>query len=176
MKYEYKVKEEDFLAFQLFAASKSTRIYKKIRNNRIILSFVSFLLCFLAYTKQSIGASIYLGSTAVLLFIFYPMYFKWQYKKKSIASLKASYANQFDELSSIKFESDHLLVKNKTGEGKVLFSEIEEINETEKHFFVKMSNGSSVILPKDNIENLSVLKKDLSSLNKKITEELAWKW
>ena len=114
MQYEYQINEEDFLNFQLFTASQSVSVYKKIRNNRIILAFASTLMAILAYSKGNIGITIYLIVSAIGLYFLYPIYFKWSYKKKSISSIKTNYTNQFGKLASIKFASDHLWVKNIT--------------------------------------------------------------
>lgn len=176
MQYEYKLSEQDFLNFQLFTASKSENVHRKVRNNRIILSLASFAMCFLAYTKGSMGMSIYLGVTALLFFAFYPLYFKWRYKKNSTSHIQKNYSNQFGELASIEFKKTHLFLKNKTGEGKVKLSELENITETQAYYYIKLVSGNSLIIPKKEIEDVNSLEQHLKSLKVKMSQELNWRF
>lgn len=46
-----------------------------------------------------------------------------------------------------------IVSKSKTGESTLNVSEIEKIDETEKHFFVKIKGGFAYIIPKHTIQN-----------------------
>lgn len=64
--------------------------------------------------------------------------------------------------------------------GNVNYSVLEEINEVETHYFLKMNNGLSLIIPKKAIHNTQEFKEILSKLkeqyNLKENIELNWKW
>lgn len=75
----------------------------------------------------------------------------------------------------IQLQDDALLSQDKTSESKVNLSEITVVNETDKHFFLRISNANSLIIPKDKV-NVPRLKDRLQELNISIDERLDWKW
>jgi len=64
-----------------------------------------------------------------------------------------NYASRFDELEYLEINNETIFSKDKVGESIINISEIEKIDETERHFFVKISGGVSLIIPKYKIEN-----------------------
>lgn len=176
MTIEYKIHEQDFLDFQLFTASKSDRINKKKRNGWIFLTVGSIAVAFYFYLNQNNLMSIYFGLVAVATGIFYPKYFKWRYNKHFKTYIKENYSKRFGKIETLKINNDHIFSKDKTGEGKINLSEVEKIDETDNHFFLKISTGLSLIIPKRELENIDEFKSKFKNLGFIINNETNWRW
>jgi len=173
MQYKYQIYEQDFLDFQLYTASKSESIRRKKRNAWIGLTVAGLVLAFLFQEDGMLG--IYFLVASVVTLLFYPTYFKWRYKRHYENHIKQSHKNRFGESVIMEIHPDHIFTKDSTGEGKIYLSAIDQINETSKHFFVKISSGMTLIFPKKNIDN-EQLKEEFKALKIPIHEELDWKW
>ena len=176
MKFEYQIQEADFLSYQLFTASKSKRITRKKRNGWIGLTVGSFLVGLYCYSGEKDFLVYYFFAMAILTGFFYPTYFKWRYKKHYSTYIKEHYKNRFDEAVQLEFTSSYIESKDKTGEGKIKISELEEIAETSTHFFIRLSTAMSLIIPKREFSDLNPIKNQLQELGIPIRNELQWKW
>ena len=81
LKLEFELREEDFLTFQLFTSSTSPRIIRKKKNGWMFLTLGSILFAALFYSFGNIPLAVCMAFFAVTTALFYPMYFKWRYKK-----------------------------------------------------------------------------------------------
>jgi len=176
MKIEYKIEENDFLDFQLFAASKSKRIMKKKKIERFFLTIGSLIGSIYFYLQQNITMTIYFVVIAIISVLFYPKYFNWRYKKHYKNYIKDNYQKRFGQVENIEITEEYIYSKDKTGEGKIKLKEINEVNETPNHFFLKISTGMSLIIPKREIKNIDLLKIKINKIGLNIIDELSWKW
>ncbi len=175
MKFEYELRDDDFLTFQLFTSSTSPRIIRKKRNGWMFLTLGSIIFGSLFYAVGNTPLAVYLAVFAVIAAIFYPMYFKWRYKRHYQNFIKDSYSNSLGIMQTLEFHPDHVFLKDKTGESTVILEEIEEATEIDSHFFIKLSTGVSLIIPKDRItpDEVRTKIKD-SGIN--IIDFTHWKW
>lgn len=175
MKFEYTLSEEDFLAFQLFNVSTTGNLKKRKRRTQILLPISFLALAAAFYFDSNTAMSIYFVGCAVVFALFYGKYMHWRYKQHYIKQVKRYYSNLFGMSIQIQLQDDALLSQDKTSESKVNLSEITVVNETDKHFFLRISNANSLIIPKDKV-NVPRLKDRLQELNISIDERLDWKW
>ena len=176
MTLEYKINEQDFLDFQLFTASKSDRINKKKRNGWILLTIGSIVIALYFYLSENTAMTIYFGLVAIVCGLFYPKYFKWRYKKHYKTYIKENYSKRFGQVESLEINSDYIFSKDKTGEGKINLSEIERVDETDNHFFLKISTGMSLLIPKSELGNVDKLRKKFKEIGLIINDETKWTW
>jgi YcxB-like protein len=176
MTLEYKIDEQDFLDFQLFTASKSDRINKKKRNGWILLTVGSIVVAFYFYLNQNNPMTIYFGLVAIATGVFYPRYFKWRYKKHYKTFIKENYSKRFGQVETLEINSDSILSKDKTGEGKINLSEIEKIDETANHFFLKISTGLTLLIPKKELKSVDVLREKFKDIGLTVQDETNWTW
>jgi hypothetical protein len=173
---EYQITEQDFLDFQLFTASQSTRIKRKKRNGWIFLTLGSLIFSLFFFIDSNIVLAVYFGVFAVICGLFYPKYFVWRYKKHYRTYLKDNYAKRFGETEVLEIQDDFIISKDKTGEGKINISEIEKVDETDNHFFLKISTGLSLIIPKNGIENQDDLRTKFQSLRLILIRSINTNW
>lgn len=176
MVLEYKINEQDFLDFQIFAASKSDSINKKKRNGWLLLTIGSLGIAVYFYLRENMFLAIYFGLMALVCGLFYPTYFRWRYRRHFKTYLKEHYSKRFGQVEWLEIGSDSIITKNKTGEAKIKLSEIEYIDETDKHFFLKISTGLSLIIPKKELSDATELKSKFRNLGLNVNEEVGWKW
>jgi len=173
---KYKIEEKDFLDFQLFTASRSERINKKKRNGWILLTIGSIAAASYFYANQNMVMTIYFAFVAIIFGLFYPRYFKWRYNKHFKAYIKENYSKRFGQIETLEINNDSISSKDKTGEGKINLSEIEKVDETDKHFFLKISTGLSLIIPKKELNNTDEIREKFKGLGMRVNDETDWKW
>lgn len=174
---EYKIEEEDYLAFQLYTASQSAAIQKKKTNSHILITSALALLglIMISVSADKTFGFLYL-ILAIVFGVYYPKYFKWRYKKHYLGHIRESYKQRIGLMVSLEFLGDTILAKDKTGESKLALSEIEIVKETAKHFFIQFSTGVSVIIPKQDDEEVNALKQKFQEAEIVVEEHLSWKW
>ncbi len=176
MEIKYKLEEIDFLGFQLFTASKSNRIMKKRRNGWVQLTLLVLIIGIYFYQQDNVFMSGFFGLVGVVTGIFYPKYFNWRYKKHYSNFIKDNYRQRVGEVSIIDITKEYVYSKGKAGESKILLKEIDEVSDTMHHFFLKISSGQTLIIPKREIEDVELLRVELELIGLKIIDELDWEW
>ena len=176
MKFEYKIEENDFLEFQLFAASKSKRIMKKKKIGWILLTTFSLIFGLLFYFQNNFELTVYCGFSTLICGLFFPKYFNWRLKKHYKNFIEENYQKRFGEIEKLEFTKDHIYTKDKTGEGKIKLKEIEGISETKNHFFLKISTGMFLMIPKREIDSLEIIRTEFKAIGLEIIDELNWEW
>ncbi|HPH45444.1 MAG TPA: hypothetical protein PKU83_00450 [Chryseolinea sp.] len=119
---------------------------------------------------------------SILSLTLYPLYSRWRYKRHYKRYIADTYKNRFGEECKLEINEDFIVTKDKTGEGKINTTEVEEINEIKDFYFVKMRIGVSLIISKvkTDASELEILVKGLKELvdkkGVKHNVELNWKW
>lgn len=172
MKLTYKTQESDFLDFYLYTTFKSERIKKKKRNSVILFTIIPTAFAIYFLVNDSTAMMTYFGAIAVICGMFYPKYFDWRYKKHFQYYIKDNLSNRFNQPVELEINEDSLFSKDISGEGRINLSEIDEINETQNHFFFQISSGMSLIIPKRELKTLEDFKSKLESLGLSISSDM----
>lgn len=154
MKIQYRLEEKDFLAFQLFSASKLERIQKRRRNGRVLITLMTLALVFLDYWRGNFFMSSFFAIISIIIWVFYPSYFKWRYKRHYLKLIKEDYLQRFGQVENIEFTEDYINSYDHTGDGKIKLSEVETMSETQSHFFFRFNTNMSFIILKREIEDI----------------------
>lgn len=101
-----KLDENDYLTYQLYTASKTSRI-KKARIMGWIGTTVTFLLLALLFFKSD---NYLLGNYFLIIsglcLALYPFYTRWRYKKHYLKYIQETYKNRFGEESTLEINDD----------------------------------------------------------------------
>ncbi|WP_256010319.1 YcxB family protein [Desertivirga xinjiangensis] len=93
--------------------------------------------------------------------------------------IKEYYSNKVNQLGILRLDKEFILETSAVGESKIYLTEIKELHETGQHFFVKISTGESLVLPKTQVDT-QLLKEQLFKLLPEhkviVKEDLQWKW
>lgn len=176
MKLEYILEKKDFIEYHLFSISENKKTKKIMNTTKFMIVGFFIYIGINMYNKNNIEFAIILGIIAILTFIFFNKLYKSKLRKHFSKIVKNSYAKRIGEKETMEFNSEFIITKDKTGEGKTKISEIEKINETKDNFFIKLSNGSSFIVSKKGINNIKLIKNKWKELKIPISEHLSWEW
>ncbi len=177
MNISYQLSNSDFLEYQLYTSSKSELHKKRRFRSRIIIPIIYLLFgLYLANKNDDNGIAIVLAGIAILWFTFYPIYSKWRYKRHFQKHVEENYKNRINKPVEICFDENSVNVKDFTSESKINGTELKEIVETKKHFFIKLTTDLSLIVPKYSIENQTEFKKHVTELGAEYVDELNWEW
>ena len=177
----FSLSEEDYLAFQLFYASKSKKA-KKARNRNWI-SLVIIFACFAYFTffrDDDLFLFYYFLVFVALTTFLFPVYSRYRYKKHYLNHIREVYENSFDKENELIFTNETIDLKDYTGTSNIIISQIIEINEIEKYYFLHISLAQAIIIPKEKIKNLSetdnTIKEIAEKFKIKYNIDLNWKW
>lgn len=172
MKITYKTLEKDFLDFYLYTTFKSERIKKKRRNSVIIFSVIPLAFAMYFFVDNNTTVAAYFGAITIICALFYPKYFDWRYKKHFQYFIQDNLSDRFNEPAELEINKDSLFSKDVSGEGRIKLSEINEINETQTHFFFQVASGASLIIPKRELDSSEEFKSKLESLGLTISLDI----
>lgn len=180
MKIEYKLDRNDFIEHQLFAASKSKIVIKNLKRSRVRLPIVYFILGLVLFVlADTIFALIFIGIGIAWYFI-YPHYLKRKYIKLYEKYIDEHFKNRFGKQISLNFGEEFIEIISYMGESKLKTNEITEVNENSNYFFINLSSGESLIIPKTVINQNNEFSEWIVSLVKKLrinhNIDLNWKW
>lgn len=174
------IQKEDFLLHQLYIASQSDNINKRRRRNKFIFPIIYSIFSIYYFSQDKIGLAIFLGITAVLWFILFPIWEAKYYKTHYNKFIEEHYKNRFNQLCQITFNENEIIVKDLTGESIIYVTELVEIVELQTIVLVRFKSGISLILPKRDHDDLQDIKSFLltlaSRLNINYTVAENWKW
>lgn len=180
MELKVKLFSEDYLHYQLFAASQSIRIQKKRKLEWLLTSLFFLILGIIFYFTDIAFLFYYFLAVSILCLLFYPAYSRRRYRKHYLKHTREVLKNNFGKAVSVVFANDHIETKDADSEAKIKYAQINEINETGTHFFLQFHSGSALIIPKRGCPDITIAKNYLmslaKSLNIKYNPFLNWKW
>lgn len=176
MKIEYILEESDFIDYYLFSYSENKGALKTIKISKFLLFGLFIYFAIDLYNSNLVGLAIVFGVLAIAILVFYNKICQSKLKRHFTKVVKKNYQNRLGEKETMEFTSDYIITEDKTNEGKTKISDIEKINETQNNFFIKLSNGSSFIISKKEIDNLDNIKLRWKALNIPISDHLEWEW
>lgn len=175
MTLEYHLGEKDFMAYQLYSASRSAAIRKKIKISRMVLGISAAAFAALFFFSGQPALAVYFLVMAAVMAVFYPAYFKWYSRGQYRRYIRKNYKDRIGIHEKVTLTPKSIVAEDKIGQAKLKLSEIERIVETQNHFFL-LIDGSALIIPKDKVENPDRLRKEFSQKGLKIDDERDWKW
>lgn len=179
MRIEYTLDKNDFLEYQLFAASQSDRIKRKRRRNRLLVPVVYFFLGIWFLYSGNYPIAIIGLCFAVLWFLFYPFRERRLYIKHFKAFVEENHKNNFGKPVTVELGDDTIFAKDSGSESKILTSELKEINEIPSLIVLGLKSGNSLIISK-NVSDLNAVRDRLKELSESLivpyyTKDL-WQW
>lgn len=177
---KYVLQKEDYLTYQLFAASKSKYVRTKRKKNRIFGTLFYLVAGLIMYImKNDIISFIIFSITSLLWATIYPFYSKRRYIKHYSDHIDENYQERIGKKGSVCLFKDHIKLKNINSEGKITYEALVEIYKISTHFFINILSGEALILPKNNIDKTKlnkVIEYIRKSMKKGIIKELDWQW
>lgn len=179
MKLTYKMREQDYLAHQLFVASRSELILKQRFRHRFYIPVFYFILAGITYFQ---GMQLFAGIIAglsVLWILGYPAFSRWYYRRHYRNHIRQHYSYVFDKEGTLALEEDSIVLQNEGNESKIALNEVQELCITGDYGFAGLKSGHMITIPKDQIsaEELNAFMNELSKRTGIEIEDLPdWQW
>lgn len=177
---EYSIEEKDYLAYQLYTASKSDRIKKKRLRNKIVSAIIYIVGGFFLLLLNNYPLAITFIILGLLWFFIYPLWERQHYVKHYQSFIKENYKDKLGQNIALELNNDYITARDNGSESKVMTKELVEINETSATFYLKLKGGQSFIIPKDKIKTVdsltNTLKELANFLSIKYNLDDSWEW
>lgn len=180
MKFEFILNEQDYLNSSLFTASKSAVIKKRRLGSRLIIPIVYIGLGIWFWDDYNHISTILFVLFAILWFLFSPIITRRRYVRYYKSAIKEAYSQRLGRTLSLEIQNDVLAFTEGPNESRFQASDIDVINEIPDLILIRIKSSNCIILPKERINNLDELKRQLKQLAERMkvnyNEELEWKW
>jgi len=171
--------EDDLLNCQLFTASKSKNIKRNRRKTWLILLGCSLVCAIVFYINDNTFFFYYCVIVCIAVLLFYPLYQKHLYRRHFKKFVKERFESIKDVEYRIELNEDNIISDSRIGKVIINSSEINEVTETRDYFFIKISSGDTLTLPKRCFAGKS-LSQAISRISQKhklsVNNELNWEW
>ena len=180
MTITYKLNESDFLIHHLYIASQSERIKKKRQRNKVRLPIIYLAFAVLTFFLEMSYVTPLFIIIGILWYFLYPLWERRHYINHYKGFISETNKDSFDSIVTLDISNDFIDAKDRGGEGKIFTSELTELNEIPSTIFIRLKGGSSIILPKDRIDNIAEVRAKLMELADylkiKYTIDDKWEW
>ncbi|MBE8713046.1 YcxB family protein [Sphingobacterium hungaricum] len=180
MQITFKLDETNYLHHQLFFASQSPTIRKRRFRAKFVFPIVYVLLgIFLYFFKAPVMGYIF-GGIGILWFFLYPIYEKGAYIKSYKKFIRENFQNTVDKAITLQIEDNYFILKDDGNEAKINLSELQEIAEIPGEILIKIGNGNSIIIPKNQVAELTNLENRLEEIAERLQIDYLdysqWTW
>jgi len=180
MHLQYTLDENDFLDFQLYTADTAPAAQRKRRMIQYAFAGMYVILGGLMLVVSKPGLAVFLFALGILWWMFYPKYERKRYQNHFRLHIHEHYQDRIGRPSSMKFTDKGIVSQNSGGEGILPYTELEAIQETGRHIFLRLKSGVALIIPKHQMENAAEITSTLQQLAQEhhipYTTQLNWTW
>jgi len=176
---DYSLMKEDYLIFQLYAASQSKRIRRARLANWLVLPAFNILLFAYSISRELHSIIWLIIITTVVWIAFYPFYSKYKYRKHYSNYINENYKNRVGIKGTISFDEEYFYLYDEVSESKLKIEELKEIVEIKDYFFIRNKQDLSIIIPKSKDESNvteEFIKRLENALKIERIKKIEWKW
>lgn len=177
MKLQYQLSENDFLTYHLYASAHS-EVHRKNRiRSRYLLAVLYAGFAFYMYiSKQNLSGAIIFLALAAVWVVIYPYYSYWRYKKHFQRIIRVKNQNTIGQDIEMDFQPNSIYSKDKFSEGTFNINEVKDLIELKEQYLIRLSAGSSLILPKNAVDDEEAFKKQLIDYGALYIDDRNWEW
>ncbi len=176
MTIKFSLNENDLLQFFLFTATQNNALKKKLNFGKYLLSIGSLSFAILFFVGKNTFLGLYFGIFAAVILVFYDRYYKWRYATNYKKYIARQLSEKYGQESELTLNDDHFHAKEREGEGTLNFDQVVQLTETNEFFYMKISAGNTIIIPKRVMEQPSAFANALTQKGFTIDQQLNWKW
>lgn len=167
MKLSYKLDREDYLNFQMYFAFQSPYARKLRTRSWLIIPLLYILFASILFFTSPPVFFISFLVLAILWTLFFPSYQKRRMIKMYRNYNEEIFIRRFDKPVEISFTKDYVNLKDYAGESKIKLIEMEGLFEVKNYYYLRITTGIALIIPKQKIPNLKALNVFLEKLTAK---------
>lgn len=151
MELEYKLQEEDYIAFNLYHAKKSPSISNSLKLQRLMGPIVFIPAAFLTayYTSPPLVFWLVLFGIASFMWLrFYPQYLDREMTKRLKKILNEGKTEGLYQKRNIEVTEDGISQSSESGYSKIKWRDLESIDNMKEYIYVFDTSLSAFIIPK----------------------------
>ena len=151
MRFEFDLNKQDYIDFNICHIKNSETLRKSLLFQQYIPAVVYLVLPFILVNVTDIPLWLWLTVfvlAAILWVVFYPKYLISSTIKRISKMVNEGKNKDMLGKHCLTFNDEGIIETSKNGESKISWSGIEEIKETDKHFFIYISSIMAYIVPK----------------------------
>ena len=173
MTLNYTLEEDDFVYAYMFnvASKKSARIMRQVV--RVVYPGIFIVLAI--RFRETYQLAIYFLVVSILSIVFFNKLSAWRMKSRCRRILKQQQQNYIGQPIVLTLTSNHIWIKDITGEQCLSHNDILQITEVSDYFIIDLSNGLSMPIPKRYISPEEV-RGFLETIDIPFEQNLDYKW
>jgi hypothetical protein len=168
--------ENDFIMFQLYEASTNPLKIKSRKRSFLTLLVLSLLVICYGYLNNESFLMYYGVFCTFLVLCFGNIYLRWRHKRHYTKHVKNNFNGQSDESVQVEIMDNQIRMIDKVSDSIVKISEIRLVNEIKDYYFVKLSTGPNLIIPKSVPSLNNEVNAMIRNHNIPHIVQLDWKW
>ncbi|MDR0830864.1 MAG: YcxB family protein [Prevotellaceae bacterium] len=178
----YSLDEEDYLEYYLYDVSSARRKKKQSKYSFVWEETVFFLLCCLIIYRatDNIVLLYWLLAATILVVFILPFFANWSEKKYFKKFINKNLKSNFGQIINVIFTDESIETIDYSGESRINISQVREVNEIGRYYFLPLLAGTTFIIPKEKLTNPleieNAIKYIVSKLGIEHNINLDWKW
>lgn len=168
--------ENDHIMFQLYEASTNPLKIKLRKKSFFIMLALALLVGFYGYLKNETFLMYYGLVCTSLVLCFGNIYLGWRHKRHYTKHVKNNSKGNPEETVQIEISNNQIRMIDKVSDSSIKISEITLVNEIKDYYFLKLSTGPNVIIPKTSSGLNDEVNVMIKNYNIPHAVRLDWKW
>jgi hypothetical protein len=153
MTINYIVKEEDYLQYLLYSASKNKSLQSKVLFRRILLSFTLILCGLLLLNRGNDTTFLFFIIAGILTAIFYSKYASWRYKSYYLKEINKKYSKFIGKPITITLNPDSLYIADEYSNSTLKTNSLDSIIELVDFFILKFHGELGIAINKNHFSS-----------------------
>ncbi|MDR3273133.1 MAG: YcxB family protein [Flavobacteriaceae bacterium] len=159
--------EDDYVHFLMDQTKKNPQLQKNQKRGKYLFFTMFLALAATFFFLKNYTLVIYFVVFGILFLFLYPLYMRWfyrnYYKKNVIKQLKDT-----DKSESFWTLGDRQITeKRNSNEATIQTADIQNVEEIEKYFYIHLKSGTTLIFPKNQLENIDEVREYFNEMENK---------
>jgi len=168
--------ETDHITYQLYEASTNPAKRKQRKKSFLILLALALLVIVIGYQKEDNFLMYYGLFCSILVICFGNVYIRWRHKKHYTKYVKNKLKGLPEETVKLEISEEQIKVIDRVSDTSLKIAEIILVDEIKSHYFLKLSTGSSIVIPKSNPALNKEVAAMIGNFNIQRRIMLDWSW
>jgi len=178
MNLQYQLDNSDYVQALIFYSRQNSDLKKRRNRSWVVNTLAIFSLSFYFWTVKNHFLTIYFLIAGVIVGCIFPFYTRWRQKRfytSYIANMSKDWERQGCKL---QVADGYLEMSDNDSWSKLAVKKIQVIHEVTPYFFIRLKAGSTIIIPKNRIEDIDSVRNELvelgSTFNIPVITDLKW--
>ena len=178
MNLQYQLDGSDFVQALIFYSQQNAVLKKRRNRGWVVNTLAIFSLAFYFWTVKNHFLTIYFLIAGAIVGCGFPFYARWR-QKRFYTTYVANISKDLErQACKLQISDGYLEMSDNDSWSKLAVKKIQIIHEVTPYFFIRLKAGSTIIIPKDRIDNINNVRKDLielgSNFNIPVVTDLKW--